>query len=73
MEWNLCTLDRSVTPSVKGRWRFPSKEQALTAACDLIDRRSLVTVLYIETTDENQRIELSDIEKWCRDRSAQHH
>jgi len=69
MEWKLHTLDQSVTPSLSGHWYYPSKEEALRVARGLIGRRSLVSVLYLETTDEQQRIELADIEKWCRDQS----
>jgi hypothetical protein len=70
MEWKLYTLDQSVTPSLSGHWQYPSKEEALKVARGLIDRRSLVTVLYLETTDEQQRVERADIEKWCRDQTV---
>lgn len=65
MGWKLQTIDQSVQPSPMAYWDYPSKEAALYAACELIANQRLVKVLSIENADH--RMELEEIEKWCRD------
>ena len=68
MEWKLQTLDQSVKPAVFADWQFPSKEEALLAASEVIAHQRLIKVIAVENAD--QRMELADIEKWCRDHSS---
>jgi hypothetical protein len=69
VEWKLQTLDQSVQPAMSADWEFPSKEAALLAASDVIAHQRLIKVIAVENAD--QRMDLADIEKWCRNRASQ--
>jgi hypothetical protein len=61
MAWKLRTLDQTVTPFLESGKDYDSKDDALNAACELLDH---VKVLRVEGPDGEQ-IELPEIEKWC--------
>jgi hypothetical protein len=46
-----------------------SKEAALLAASDVIAHKRLIKVIAVENAD--QRMELADIESWCRNYASQ--
>ena len=65
MAWKLHTRNNNFMPPAESWREFPSKDDALRAACVAIRQHWLqIEVRYIEGFD-GERIELDAIEAWC--------
>jgi hypothetical protein len=69
VSWKLHTRNENVRPPLPGSQHFDSQEDALEAAYRLMATQLHTKVLYIEGPS-GERIEYSEIEKWCKAHAA---
>ena len=65
MAWKLHTRNNNFMPPAESWREFPSKDDALRAACVAIRHELQIEVLYIESPDW-EHIALDQIQAWCR-------